>query len=143
MKNTYYTVFDWNYIAPLIDHAHDIADETIKGRRNKLNAAPHILRAMLFNGYYYNTAWCEPCWEKLPHITDKIKRGDIICRFNGRQLGCAIFSDYRQCLDIVYVDHVSKNMVIGTMKERVRAEQIICVCRAGIENNVKERSETK
>lgn len=143
MKNTYYTIFALSRITPLVDHVRNIARESVNGRRNRLEAVPAILNASLYGGYCYVVGQCTPLWEQFPYITDKIKRGDIIFRYNGKQLGTARFSDYRQILDVVTVDHVTKSRVIGTWGERVRPEQIICVCRAGIENNVKERSETK
>lgn len=138
MKNTYYTVFDWNYILPLIDHVQDIAHESVNGRRNRLAAVPEILNAVLYGGYCYEVGQCTPFWEDIPYISDKIKHGDIICRFNGQNLGCSKFCDYRQLLDCVTVDHITEKRIIGKCGERVRPEQIICVCRVGI-----ERSATK
>lgn len=136
MKKTYYTIFALSYIVPLVDHIRDIAYESVIGRRNQLEAVPAILNAELYGGYCFAVGQCTAIWQDLPYITDKIKRGDIIYRFNGKNLGCSRFCDYRQILDCVTVDHVSKNMVIGTRKERVRTEQIICVCRADIERGV-------
>lgn len=135
MKNTYYTIFALSRIELLVDHVRDIAYESVTGRRNQLEAVPEILKATLYGGYYFAVGQCMPMWEQIPYITDKIKRGDIIYRFNGKNLGCSRFCDYRQIIDVVTVDHVTKNSVIGTCGERVRTEQIICVCRAGIERS--------
>jgi hypothetical protein len=135
MKSTYYTIFDQNRISAFIDRVHDIAHESVIGRRNRREAEPAILKAALYGGYCSAVGRCTPVWEKIPYITDKIKRGDIIYRFNGKNLGCSRFCDYRQILDCVAVDHVTKSSVIGTCGERVRPEQIICVCRVGIERS--------
>ena len=138
MKNTYYTIFDRNHILSLIDNAHDIAKESVRGRRNQLEAVPAILKVTLYGGNCYAIGQCMPLWKRIPYITDKIKRGDAIYRFNGMNLGCSKFCDYRQLLDCVIVDHVTKKRIIGINDERVRPEQIICVCREDI-----ERSATK
>lgn len=140
MKNTYYTIFALSHIVPLVEHAHDIAREVRKGKRNQLEEVPLMLTCLLYTGYHYSDkettiGYCEPCWEKLPYTTDKIKRNDIIYRFNGKNLGCSRFTDYRQVLDVVTVDHVTKNSIIGTYGERVRAEQIICVARKDVKQN--------
>lgn len=135
MKNTYYTIFALAYMTPFVDYVRDIARDSVNGRRNRLEAVPAILNTSLYGGYCYAVGQCAPLWEQIPYITDKIKRGDIIYRYNGTNLGCSKFCDYRQILDVVTVDHVTKSRVIGTCGERVRPEQIICVCREGVEND--------
>ena len=132
MKNTYYTIFALSYMLPYVVRVRDIAYESVTGRRNQLEAVPKILKASLFGGYHYSIGMTSGCWKQFPYITDKIRRGDIIYRLNGRNLGCARFCDYRQILDCVAVENVTKNSVIGTRGERVRPEQIICVCREGV-----------
>lgn len=58
---------------------------------------------------------------------DSISAGSVIVRIVGRRLGCSRFPDYRQCLDIVTVDHITPCYYIGSCGERVRLEDVVFV----------------
>ena len=132
MKNTVFTVFPLEYIKPIADYAYDLATEKVRGCRNQREAVPGIIRTILFGGDMFGVHQ-NAVLEDIPNKSERVKKGDIIYRVNGVKFsGKSFYCEYRQFLDVVTVDHVTKSMIIGTYGERVRFEQIICVCRKDV-----------
>ena len=52
-------------------------------------------------------------------------KGYTVVRVTGKQFGCAAHSDYRQVLDICYIDHKAKKWYIGSYGERIDPETIV------------------
>jgi hypothetical protein len=152
MKRKEYKTFVYSllYIQNLYDYARNLVTEyTPNEYRNRKEYFPIVFKKLLFGGYFeiFNHGKLvykdmihpsESGAESTPYKLDEVRRDDYIYRFNGCNLGTKRFPDYRQIMGVVKVDHVSQKYIIGTCGERVRPEQIICVCREGI-----ERSETK
>lgn len=140
MTNVPYTfaVYSEEYIVPLLDFCRDEVSENVVGCRNQAEELPRVFQKNLVGGYwsYFKYGelvekWYSRSIDTIPYIYDTLKQGDIVIRRNGKEFGCAKHSDYRQVLDVVTVGKVlsSKLVCIGTAGERVRLEQVICVCR--------------